>query len=180
MTYHQYERRITMAVKKGAAVKPTTEVKKDEKAEKVIAAAKEKAVKTAEEKLAAKAKADAEKAEKAEATRIAREAKKAAKEAAKNREPEFVEQLNDKNEIELVDKNKFPYEVVCSVCGSIRYVTKSGLGLVDKCKYHAKTDRRKRRMATVKGKAKMYAAIVQELLAKNLIPDSMKKKYGIK
>lgn len=173
------------------------ETKADKAAAKVIAAAKAKAekekvaldkkkkgeadakAKAAAIKLAEKEKVKAVKAEATAKTKAEREAKKAIKEAAKNKQPDFVEQLDVHGNPELVDKNKFPFEIICSVCGSIRYVNKSGLGLVTMCKKHAVAERRKRRTLNRKGKVKMYTAAVKDALAQNLFPPAFKKKYGL-
>lgn len=189
-------------VEKGGAVAATAKVDKAKQAElakkEKEAAAKAKAkekediakAKAKEKADAAKAKAKAaaeevkkKKEEEKAAKKVEREKasaeRKAAKEAAKNKEPEYVTQLNAKGEEELVDKNKFPFEVACVVCGSVRYVTKSGLLLVDKCKLHAKQARRKNRAAKVRNKMKKAKLIVSDALAQGLFPEAFKKKYGL-
>lgn len=146
-----------------------------EKMEAAKAKAEEAAAKAKELKEKAKEEAKAKREELAAARKKAKEEKA----AAKKKEPVWVEQLSEKGEPELVDKNKFPFEVVCSVCGSVRYVTKSGLLLVDKCKLHAKKERRKHRMEKVREKGKKYRAVVKDALEQGLFSDAFKKKHGL-
>lgn len=95
-------------------------------------------------------------------------------------EPVMVEQLNDKGEIELVDKNKFPFEVVCDECGSVRYVNTAGLATVTKCKKCAAKKRRHDRSVVRRDKNKKYATVVKEALEQGLFPDKFIKKHGLK
>lgn len=94
-------------------------------------------------------------------------------------EPVFVEQLDEKGEVELVDKNKFPFEVVCDECGSTRYVNTAGLNTVTKCKKCAAKKRRHDRSVVRRDKSKKYAAVVKEALELGLFPDKFMKKHGL-
>ncbi len=43
------------------------------------------------------------------------------------------DQLNEKGEEELVDKNRFPFEVPCSICGSDNWWREDGEWLCGQC-----------------------------------------------
>lgn len=164
---------------KAAAAKAAEKAKADAlKAKEKEAAAKAKAK---AEKEIEKAKAKAEKEKAAAAKKAEREKAKAEREAAKHKEPEWVEQLDEKGNTEKVDMNKFPFPVTCAVpgCGQVRYVNQSGLLLVTMCKPHARKERRKRRMAKVRAKAQNAKVIVKDALDQGLFPDKFRKKYGI-
>jgi len=94
-------------------------------------------------------------------------------------EPIFVGQLNEKGEMELVDKNKFPFEVICDECGSTRYVNTAGLNTVTKCKKCAAKKRRHDRSVTKRDKNKKYATVVKEAMEQGLFPDKFLKKHGL-
>lgn len=122
----------------------------------------------------AKAKADREK-EAAEK----RAAKAAEKEAKKNREPIWVEQKDENGGVEKVDKNKFPEQIECVDCGSIRHVTKSQLHEVVRCKYHAKLYKRRKIASKRKERMKGYREIVESALLLNLFPKEFCEKWGL-
>lgn len=117
--------------------------------------------------------------------KTAREEAKAAREAVKAAKadavPDLVEQLDEHGKTELVDRNRFPFEVVCDEpgCTEHRWVTKSGLLEVTKCKPHARKTRRKRVMAGRKGRAKQAMAIVAEAMEMGLFPEAFKAKWSL-
>lgn len=195
-------------VKEVGGAKAAAVAKKEDKA-KALAQAKEAKEKAAKEKSVDVAKADREKAAdklkaaKADAARAKEEAKAKLKEekdaiakkkkedaatkkaeaaAAKVKEPDMVAQLDDHGQPEMVDKNKFPFEVSCSYpgCSEVRFVSKSGLLNVTMCKPHARKERRKRRVANRAAKAKGYKTIIEAALKQELFPDTFKKKHNLK
>ena len=146
-----------------------------------IAAAREKAeamVKARLEKEKEKAEAKA-KREKEAAERKA--AKEAEKEAKANKEPDWVSQLDEHGNPELVDRNVFKYEVKCSHpgCNEVRWVTLSGLKEVTMCKPHARKTRRARRLERVKDRNRNYKAMVEEAVELGLFPAEFLKKHGL-
>jgi hypothetical protein len=166
-----------VAKEKAAKQKELEKAKADKAKE--LAKAKDEKAKAKATAAAAKAKEKEAKAAEMAKKKEERAKAKAEKDAAKIKDPEWVEQLDEKGNTELVDKNKFPFEVACSVCGSIRYVNQSGLLMVDKCKMHARKERRKRRMEKVRAKMKNYKAIVTDALAAKLFPAPFMKKYNL-
>lgn len=120
----------------------------------------------------------ATKAAKPEAKAPAPEPKKE-KKALAPKEPDWVSQKNEKGEDELVDKNKFPYEVVCEDCGSIRYVSKSGLNQVTRCKPCARKARRKAGAKARRSKLNRYKEIVMDGMKEKLFTKAFKQKWGL-
>lgn len=171
---------------KAAALKAAEAAKKAREKEKENMFKKLQKEKEEKSKAAAKAKAEKEKEKAAKAAERAKakEAKAAEKKEKKEKavlEPVWVEQVNEKGEMELIDKNKFPFEIQCDTpgCNNVRYVNASGLLQVTKCKLCAKKDRRRRRVAGMKQKTKQYRTIVQAALDQGLFPDDFKKKHGL-
>jgi len=108
------------------------------------------------------------------------EVKKSKKSKVKEtRLPDMAEQLDEKGNIELVDKNKFPFEVVCDECASIRYVAAAGLSTITKCKWHAARKRRQLRSVAKREKAKKYTVVIKEALEQGLFSDKFIKKHGL-
>lgn len=131
----------------------------------------------------AREKAKAAMAEAKAASAKAREEAKIAREEAKKekveRVPDMVEQVDEHGNPEMVDKNKFPFEIACSVCGRSRWVTKSGLHEVTMCKEHARKERRKRVMKGRKERMKEAKLIVEEAITLGLFPQEFLDKWGL-
>lgn len=130
------------------------------------------------------AKAAREQREKDKAARKAEREAKAAerkqeKEAKAAKEPDLVEQENERGETELVDRNKNPHELVCPECGKIRWLTLSQTHEVTHCKPCARKLRRKRRIGRVRESHKNHRAIVEEAIKQGLFPQSFRDKWGI-
>lgn len=139
-------------------------------------------------KALAKAKADRDKAAKGKAAPAPKakaekpaKAPKTPKEKPEPKEPVWVEQLDERGNVEKVDMNKFPIPIACCIddCDNIRYVNASGALQVTMCKPHARKMRRKRRLVANKAKSKKYGEIIQDALKQGLFPDKFKKKYGL-
>lgn len=161
--------------KEKLAAKKEKEAAKKAKEKERLAALK---AKTKEKREKEKAKAAEQKAKDKEKKAKEKEKAKAEKEKAKNLPPVWVEQVNEKGEMEQVDKNKYPFEINCE-CGNVRYVNKSGLLQATQCKLCAAKGRRKKASAKRKAKMVKYRDIVKDALAKGLFPDDFKKAYGL-
>lgn len=164
-----------MDEKEKLEAKKLKEKEKKEKEKERLAALREKEKAKKEKE---KAKLAEQKAKEKEKKEKEKAKAKADKEAAKNRVPVWVEQVNEKGEIEKVDKNKYPFEINCD-CGNVRYVNKSGLLQVTQCKLCTAKGRRKKASLKRKEKAVKYRNIVKEAMELDLFPADFKKKFGL-